>query len=80
MKKYSGNIRNESFDDIFLDDLPQLSETSIKELEEPFTEKEVTAAIKSLKGGKAPGTDRGTGNKAARRAGQEVKDRDPRKK
>ena len=29
--------------------------------------------------GKAPGTDRGTGNKAARRAGQEVKDRDPRK-
>ena len=30
--------------------------------------------------GKAPGTDRGTGNKAARRAGQEVKDRDPRKK
>jgi len=30
--------------------------------------------------GKAPATDRGTGNKAARRAGQEVKDRDPRKK
>ena len=30
--------------------------------------------------GKAPRTDRGTGNKAARRAGQEVKDRDPRKK
>jgi len=29
--------------------------------------------------GKAPGTDRGTGNKAARRAGQEVKNRDPRK-
>ena len=29
--------------------------------------------------GKAPATDRGTGNKAARRAGQEVKDRDPRK-
>ena len=30
--------------------------------------------------GEAPRTDRGTGNKAARRAGQEVKDRDPRKK
>ena len=30
--------------------------------------------------GKAPGTDRGRGNKAARRVGQEVKDRDPRKK
>jgi hypothetical protein len=30
--------------------------------------------------GKAPATDRGTGNKAARRAGQEVKNRDPRKK
>ena len=30
--------------------------------------------------GKAPRTDRGTGNKAARRAGQEVKNRDPRKK
>ena len=29
--------------------------------------------------GLAPGTDRGTGNKAARRAGQEVKNRDPRK-
>ena len=29
--------------------------------------------------GEAPRTDRGTGNKAARRAGQEVKDRDPRK-
>ena len=29
--------------------------------------------------GKAPATDRGTGNKAARRAGQEVKNRDPRK-
>ena len=29
--------------------------------------------------GLAPRTDRGTGNKAARRAGQEVKDRDPRK-
>tara|TARA_B100001109_G_scaffold246265_1_gene234817 strand:+ start:58 stop:1593 length:1536 start_codon:yes stop_codon:yes gene_type:complete len=29
--------------------------------------------------GKAPGTDRGTGNKSARRAGQEVKNRDPRK-
>ena len=29
--------------------------------------------------GKAPGTDRGRGNKAARKAGQEVKDRDPRK-
>ena len=29
--------------------------------------------------GKAPGTDRGTGNKAASRAGQEVKNRDPRK-
>jgi len=32
------------------------------------------------KGFHGPGTDRGTGNKAARRAGQEVKDRDPRKK
>ena len=31
------------------------------------------------KGFHGPGTDRGTGNKAARRAGQEVKDRDPRK-
>jgi len=30
--------------------------------------------------GEAPRTDRGTGNKAARRAGQEVKNRDPRKK
>ena len=30
--------------------------------------------------GKAPGTDRGRGNKSARKAGQEVKDRDPRKK
>ena len=30
--------------------------------------------------GKAPATDRGRGNKAARKAGQEVKDRDPRKK
>ena len=30
-------------------------------------------------GMRAPGTDRGTGNKAARRAGQEVKNRDPRK-
>ena len=30
--------------------------------------------------GEAPGTDRGTGNKSARRAGQEVKNRDPRKK
>ena len=29
--------------------------------------------------GKAPGTDRGRGNKAARKAGQEVKNRDPRK-
>ena len=32
------------------------------------------------KGFHGPGTDRGTGNKAARRAGQEVKNRDPRKK
>ena len=32
------------------------------------------------KGFHGPGTDRGRGNKAARRVGQEVKDRDPRKK
>ena len=32
------------------------------------------------KGWHGPRTDRGRGNKAARKAGQEVKDRDPRKK
>jgi hypothetical protein len=61
-KLYSGNTRNDSFDKMFTQDLPKISLKSFQDLENPFTDKELSAAVKSLKGGKAPGTDGFTAN------------------
>ena len=61
-KLYSNNSRCESFDDFFLDNLPHLSQENCDILEAPVTMNDITNAVKSLKGGKSPGTDGFTAN------------------
>ena len=56
-KLYGNNTRDESYDELFLENLPILSEESSEIMEAPLTIKEFTEAMKCLKGGKAPGTD-----------------------
>ena len=61
-KLYGDNVRNDLFDDIFLRDLPQISEENYRLMEEPITLKELSGAVKVLKGGKSPGSDGFTAN------------------
>ena len=48
---------NTLLDELFTTNLPQLTKDSVRELEQPLTEKEITRAVKILKTGRSPGSD-----------------------
>ena len=54
---YNSSKRCDYFDDIFLNDLPQITENHFRLTEKPLLIEELDRALKAMKPGKTPGTD-----------------------